>query len=77
MDPNEIDANNLKFYIYPFVEKQFAAVCVPPTNKDPKFGFEFATDYVSNTKYKTCVCQLSSLTLRLLVDRQRMYFNTH
>ena len=58
IDSSKTDINNLVFYIYYFIEKRIATVCISPMNKNHIFIFELATDnlyyrvYVNNVKAK-------------------------
>ena len=43
-------SSDLEFYLYPFLEKQTANICVSPTTKVPPFGFGF--DLKTDELYK-------------------------
>jgi hypothetical protein len=50
-DPDPISNTDLKFYVYPFAEKEIAIATIPDNSNDPTFGFQLGTDELYNRVY--------------------------
>ena len=50
-ESKETASSELRFFIYPFAEKEVATIPVVPTNKDQSFGFNLANDELFGRTY--------------------------
>ena len=51
MDNKEISTPDLKFFLYPFADKEIATIPVLPSNKDSSFGFKLQDDDLFGRSY--------------------------
>lgn len=47
----KIDASNLKFFVYPFADKESATIPVLPTDKDKNFDLYLVNNKLSGRVY--------------------------